>query len=69
MNAEAQQDLSSAFYVTGRVQQASGDPAAASVNFRKAIGILELLLAAHPENVEVAADLENARRGLAETTR
>ena len=66
-NREAQQDLSYAQYVTGRVYQAQGDRAAAAAHYRRSIRILEPLVAANPNNVETAFDLDRARRGLAET--
>jgi tetratricopeptide (TPR) repeat protein len=67
-NAEAQQDLSFAHYITGRANQALEQNAQAAEHYRTAINILQRLIAAHPENIEAEADLENARRGLSETT-
>jgi eukaryotic-like serine/threonine-protein kinase len=66
-NKEAQQDLSYAHYVTGTTQQLLGHSAAAAEHYQQSIRILEPLVAADPQNVETAFDLENARRGLAET--
>ena len=65
-NAEAQQDLSSVYYVSGRVCQARGDTAAAAENYQRSLDILDPLVAAHPGNVETAFDLARARQGLAE---
>lgn len=66
-NAEAQQDLSFAHYVHGRLFQATGNRAAAQEHYGAALEILELLVRAHPENVETSFDLERVRRGLEET--
>lgn len=65
-NAEAQQDLSFAHYVNGRLFQAKGDPATAEQHYAAALEILEPLVRAHPGNVETSFDLERVRRGLAE---
>lgn len=65
-NAEARQDLSSVYFVSGRVQQAAGDFPAAAACYRRCLAILEPLVAAHPGNVETAFDLGRARQGLRE---
>ncbi len=65
-NREAQQDLSYAHYITGRVHQAQGNAAAAAERYRQSIRILEPLVAANPGNVETEFDLERSRRGLAQ---
>jgi tetratricopeptide (TPR) repeat protein len=66
-NVEAEQDLSFAYSIAGRVFQARRDFENAARNYRKCLYILEPLVRQHPDNVETAFDLERARRGLAET--
>lgn len=65
-NAEARQDLSSAYFVAARVCQAQGDLPTAAEHYRHALGILEPLVAEHPGNVETAFDLGRVHQGLKE---
>ena len=65
-NTEARQDLSSVYFVTARVLQASGDLKRAAESYRRCLTILEPLVAAHPENIETAFDLARVRQGLKE---
>ena len=65
-NAEAQQDLSFAHYVNGRLFQEKGELATAAQHYTVALQILEPLVRAHPNNVETSFDLERVRRGLSE---
>jgi tetratricopeptide (TPR) repeat protein len=67
-NAEAQQDLSSTYFVTARILQAKGDFAGAAQSYRSCLEILEPLVALHPENVETAFDLTRVRDGLSAVT-
>jgi tetratricopeptide (TPR) repeat protein len=66
LNAEAQQDLSYAHYVKGWAHHLHGDHAQAAPHYRISIGILEPLVQRHPDNLETAYDLDQARRRLAE---
>ncbi len=66
-NAEAQQDLSFAYYMAGRVAQARGEFEFAAAQYRRCLAILEPLIRRHPGNVETAIDLERAQKRLAET--
>ena len=66
-NAEAQQDLSFAYYISGRVAQATEDLDTAAAHYRKCLHIVEPLIRAQPDNVETAADRARARQRLAET--
>lgn len=63
-NAEAQQDLSSTYFVEARLLQAKGDFGHAEESYRQCLSILQPLVAAHPENVETAFDLSRVREGL-----
>ncbi len=65
-NAEARQDLSSVYYVTGRIWQKAGDPARAAASYEQCLQILGPLVAAHPENVETSFDLSRVRKSLEE---
>ncbi len=65
-NAEAQQDLSFAHFVTGRVFQLRADRAHAKEHYELCLSILEPLVAAQPNNVETAFDMSRAREGLAQ---
>jgi len=65
-NAEAQQDLSYAHYISGRIQQLGGDRVKAAEHYQKALRILEPLVAANPQNAETKFDLDEVRRGLTE---
>ena len=65
LNAEAQQDLSYAQYVKGWAHHLAGDHAIAAEHYRASIAILEPLVQRHPDNLETAYDLDQARRGLA----
>ena len=65
LNAEAQQDLSYGHYVKGWAHHLNGEHAPAAEHYRASIRILEPLVERHPDNLETAYDLEQARRGLA----
>ncbi len=67
-NAEARQDLSSVYYVTGRILQKAGDFLPAAESYQRCLEILTPLVAAHPENVETAFDLSRVRKSLEEVT-
>ena len=66
-NIEAQQDLSFAHSIAGRVSQARGDFGGAAQHYRECLAILTPLVRQYPGNVETAFDLARAQRGLAET--
>jgi tetratricopeptide (TPR) repeat protein len=68
-NVEAQQDLSFAYYVSGRVEQARGDLRSAAGRYRECLRVLEPLIRTRPDNVETAADLARVRQRLAEVAR
>ena len=63
-NAEARQDLSSAYYVAGKICQAQHQLADAVGFYRHSLQILEPLVAEHPGNVETAFDLRRVREEL-----
>ena len=65
-NAEAHQDLSSAYFVTGRLLQAARRLPEAAQRYHRCLEILEPLVAAHPGNVETAFDLARVRQQLAQ---
>jgi non-specific serine/threonine protein kinase/serine/threonine-protein kinase len=65
-NVEAQQDLSYALAVHGRVYELMGDKPKAAERYRSALRILEPLVAANPQNNETRFDLDEVRRGLAD---
>ncbi len=67
-NVEAQQDLSSAHYITSAVWKGSGQVAEAVRELRECLRLLEPLVAAQPDNAETTFDLARARRELAELT-
>ncbi|MEO8952218.1 MAG: hypothetical protein ABI362_09440 [Chthoniobacterales bacterium] len=67
-NAEARQDLSSAYFVTGRILQAQENFPEATKSYHRCLEILEPLVAAHPGNVETAFDLARVRRRLGEVS-
>ena len=66
LNAEAQQDLSYGHYVKGWAHHLQGDHAPAAQHYRASVAILEPLVQRHPDNLETAYDLDQARRGLAQ---
>lgn len=65
-NKEAQQDLSYAHFIHGRVYQLLRDKAKAGEHYRKAMRILEPLVAANPQNAETKFDLDEVRRVFSE---
>ncbi len=65
-NVEAQQDISYAHYISGRVRQAQGAIEASRLQYNQCIALLEPLVRANPDNVETAFDLARAQQGLAE---
>jgi len=68
-NVEAQQDLSSSYFVEGRVLQARGEFAAAATAYRQCLSILEPLVSAHHDNVETEFDLARVREALLAVSR
>ena len=66
LNAEAQQDLSYGHYVQGWARHLAGDHVQGAQHYRASIAILEPLVQRHPDNLETAYDLDQARRGLAQ---
>lgn len=67
-NAEARQDLSSAYFVTGLILQAENSLSEAAKSYHRCLEILEPLVAGHPGNVETAFDLARVRRRLGEVS-
>jgi non-specific serine/threonine protein kinase/serine/threonine-protein kinase len=63
-NVEALQDLAYAYLTAGHLERALGRMQPATQLYRRALQILEPLVASHPQNNETKFDLEEARRGL-----
>jgi eukaryotic-like serine/threonine-protein kinase len=66
LNAEAQQDLSYAHYVKGWAHHLDDDHVQGATHYRASISILDPLVRRHPDNLETAYDLNQARNGLAQ---